>query len=123
VLVGPEIVTGSTRMKSGTATKLVLNTLTTGAMIRLGKIYGNLMVDLRAWNDKLVDRSQRILMETTGLGRDESRAVLEASGGSVKTAIVMARRGVDRAEAERLLEEHAGRLRSIVGDPPPIRTA
>ena len=64
-----------------------------GAMIRLGKIYGNLMVDLRAWNDKLVDRSQRILMETTGLGRDESRAVLEAAGGSVKTAIVMARRG------------------------------
>jgi N-acetylmuramic acid 6-phosphate etherase len=123
VPVGPEIVTGSTRMKSGTATKLVLNTLTTGAMIRLGKIYGNLMVDLRDWNDKLVDRSQRILMETTGLGRDESRAVLEASGGSVKTAIVMARRGVDRAEAERLLEEHAGRLRSIVGDPPPIRTA
>jgi N-acetylmuramic acid 6-phosphate etherase len=123
VPVGPEIVTGSTRMKSGTATKLVLNTLTTGAMIRLGKIYGNLMVDLRAWNDKLVDRSQRILMETTGLGRDESRAVLEASGGSVKTAIVMARRGVGREEAERLLQEHAGRLRSIVGDPPPVRTA
>jgi N-acetylmuramic acid 6-phosphate etherase len=122
VPVGPEIVTGSTRMKSGTATKLVLNTLTTGAMIRLGKIYGNLMVDLRAWNDKLVDRSQRILMETTGLGREESRAVLEASGGSVKTAIVMARRGVGREEAERLLQEHAGRLRSIVGDPPPVRT-
>ena len=123
VPVGPEIVTGSTRMKSGTATKLVLNTLTTGAMIRLGKIYGNLMVDLRAWNDKLVDRSQRILMETTGLDRDGSRTVLRDAGGSVKTAIVMARRGVDRAEAERLLEEHAGRLRSIVGDPPPIRTA
>jgi N-acetylmuramic acid 6-phosphate etherase len=123
VPVGPEIVTGSTRMKSGTATKLVLNTLTTGAMIRIGKIYGNLMVDLRAWNDKLVDRSQRILMETTGLGREEARAVLEASGGSVKTAIVMARRGVGREEAERLLQEHAGRLRSIVGDPPPVRTA
>jgi N-acetylmuramic acid 6-phosphate etherase len=123
VPVGPEIVTGSTRMKSGTATKLVLNTLTTGAMIRLGKIYGNLMVDLRAWNDKLVDRSQRILMETTGLGRDESRAVLDAAGGSVKTAIVMARRAVCREEAERLLREHAGRLRSIVGDPPPVRPA
>jgi N-acetylmuramic acid 6-phosphate etherase len=123
VPVGPEIVTGSTRMKSGTATKLVLNTLTTGAMIRLGKIYGNLMVDLRAWNDKLVDRSQRILMETTGLGRDESRAVLDAAGGSVKTAIVMARRAVGREEAERLLREHAGRLRSIVGDPPPVRPA
>ena len=123
VPVGPEIVTGSTRMKSGTATKLVLNTITTGAMIRLGKIYGNLMVDLRAWNDKLVDRSQRILMETTGLARDESRSVLDAAGGSVKTAIVMARRGVDREEAERLLQEHAGRLRSIVGDPPPVRTS
>ena len=92
--VGPEVVTGSTRMKAGTATKLVLNTLTTGAMIRLGKTYGNLMVDLRAWNDKLVDRSQRIVMETTGLARDDARAVLDAAGGSVKTAIVMARRGV-----------------------------
>ena len=123
VPVGPEVVTGSTRMKSGTATKLVLNTLTTGAMIRLGKIYGNLMVDLRAWNDKLVDRSQRILMETTGLDRDGSSAVLDRAGGSVKTAIVMARRGVGREEAERLLEEHAGRLRTIVGDPPPVRSA
>ena len=92
VLVGPEIVTGSTRMKSGTATKLVLNTLTTGAMIRLGKVYGNLMVDLRAWNDKLVDRSHRILMETTGLAREAARTVLDAAEGSVKTAIVMARR-------------------------------
>jgi N-acetylmuramic acid 6-phosphate etherase len=123
VPVGPEVVTGSTRMKSGTATKLVLNMLTTGAMVRLGKTYGNLMVDLRAWNDKLVDRSQRILMETTGLGRDESRAVLEAAEGSVKAAIVMARRGVTRDEAERLLEENAGRLRPIVGDPPPVRSA
>ena len=123
VLVGPEIVTGSTRMKSGTATKLVLNTLTTGAMIRLGKTYGNLMVDLRAWNDKLVDRSQRIVMETTGLGRDEARKVLDGAEGSVKTAIVMARRSVSRDEAERLLDEHAGHLRSIVGDPPPVRQA
>jgi len=123
VPVGPEIVTGSTRMKSGTATKLVLNMLTTGAMIRMGKIYGNLMVDLRAWNDKLADRSQRILMETTGLDREASRAVLEDAGGSVKTAIVMARRGVGRDEAERLLEAHAGRLRTIVGDPPPVRSA
>ncbi len=121
VLVGPEIVTGSTRMKSGTATKLVLNTLTTGAMIRIGKVYGNLMVDLRAWNDKLVDRSQRIVMETTGLGRDEARAVLASADGSVKTAIVMARRSVGREEAERLLGEHAGHLRAVVGDPPPVR--
>jgi N-acetylmuramic acid 6-phosphate etherase len=122
VLVGPEIVTGSTRMKAGTATKLVLNTLTTGAMIRLGKIYGNLMVDLRAWNDKLVDRSQRIVMETTGLDRDAAQRVIEAADGRVKTAIVMARRGVSRGEAEQLLTQHAGRLRPIVGDPPPVRS-
>jgi N-acetylmuramic acid 6-phosphate etherase len=121
VKVGPEVVTGSTRMKAGTATKLVLNTLTTGAMIRIGKTYGNLMVDLRAWNDKLVDRSQRIVMETTGLPRDDARAVLDAAGGRVKTAIVMARRGVSGDEADRLLAEHPGRLRSIVGDPPPVR--
>jgi N-acetylmuramic acid 6-phosphate etherase len=121
VLVGPEIVTGSTRMKAGTATKLVLNTLTTGAMIRLGKVYGNLMVDLRAWNEKLVDRSQRIVMETTGLDRNAAREVIEAAEGSVKTAIVMARRKVAKSEAERLLTEHAGRLRPIVGDPPPVR--
>ena len=108
-------------MKAGTATKLVLNTLTTGAMIRLGKTYGNLMVDLRAWNDKLIDRSQRIVMETTGLGRDEARGVIDAADGKVKTAIVMARRRVSRDEAERLLEEHEGRLREIVGDPPPVR--
>jgi N-acetylmuramic acid 6-phosphate etherase len=122
VLVGPEIVTGSTRMKAGTATKLVLNTLTTGAMIRLGKIYGNLMVDLRAWNDKLVDRSQRIVMETTGLDRKAAQRVIEAADGSVKTAIVMARRGVPKDQAERLLAEHSGRLRPVVGDPPPVRS-
>jgi N-acetylmuramic acid 6-phosphate etherase len=121
VLVGPEIVTGSTRMKAGTATKLVLNTLTTGAMIRLGKIYGNLMVDLRAWNDKLIDRSQRIVMETTGLDRGAARKVIDAAEGSVKTAIVMARQGVNKTEAEQLLARHAGRLRPIVGDPPPVR--
>ncbi len=123
VPVGPEVVTGSTRMKAGTATKLVLNTLTTGAMIRLGKTYGNLMVDLKAWNEKLVDRSQRIVMETTGLERDPAREVLAAADGSVKTAIVMARRGVGREEAEHLLAEHGGHLRVIVGDPPPVASA
>ena len=123
VLVGPEIVTGSTRMKAGTATKLVLNTLTTGAMIRIGKVYGNLMVDLRAWNDKLVDRSRRIVMETTGLDRERAQSVIEAADGRVKTAIVMARRNVSREEADRLLAEHGGRLRTVVGDPPPVRDA
>jgi N-acetylmuramic acid 6-phosphate etherase len=120
--VGPEVVTGSTRMKAGTATKLALNTITTGAMIRLGKVYGNLMVDLRAWNDKLVDRSERIVMETTGLSREESRRVLARADGRVKVAIVMARRGVDRTEAERLIESSQG-LRAIVGDPPPMEEA
>jgi N-acetylmuramic acid 6-phosphate etherase len=120
VLVGPEVITGSTRMKAGTATKLVLNTITTGAMIRLGKTYGNLMVDLRASNAKLEDRSRRIVMETTGLARDAAAQVLERAAGEVKTAIVMARRGVDREQAEALLTAHAGRLRAIVGDPPPV---
>lgn len=118
VLVGPEVVTGSTRMKAGTATKLVLNMLTTGAMIRLGKVYGNLMVDLQAWSEKLVDRGQRILMETAGVDRDTARAAIEAAGGSVKLAIVMVRKGVSRNEAEKLLADHDGRLRPVVGDPP-----
>jgi N-acetylmuramic acid 6-phosphate etherase len=118
--VGPEVVTGSTRMKAGTATKMVLNMLTTGAMIRLGKTYGNLMVDLRAWNDKLEDRSQRILMETCEVDRGAAREALAAADGQVKLAIVMLRRRVERDEAERLLERHQGRLREIVGDPPPV---
>lgn len=120
VLVGPEVVTGSTRMKAGTATKLVLNALTTGAMIRLGKTWGNLMVDLRAWNDKLVDRSERIMMETTGLPRSQSREVLDAAGGKVKAAILMARRGVSLEEAERLINSGSGRLRELLGDPPEV---
>jgi N-acetylmuramic acid 6-phosphate etherase len=122
VPVGPEVVTGSTRMKAGTATKLVLNSITTGAMIRLGKTYGNLMVDLRAWNDKLVDRSRRIIMETTGLDRSEAGEIITQADGHVKRGIVMARLGVSRDEADRLLAEHQGRLRSIVGDPPPVRS-
>ena len=120
VPVGPEVITGSTRMKAGTATKLVLNSITTGAMIRLGKTYGNFMVDLRASNAKLEDRSQRIVMETTGLSRDAAAQVLERADGRVKTAIVMARRGVGKDEAEALLATHAGRLRAVVGDPPPV---
>lgn len=120
VLTGPEVVTGSTRMKAGTATKLVLNTLTTGAMIRLGKTYGNLMVDLEAWSEKLVDRGERILMEVAGTSRAEARAAIEAAGGSVKTAIVMARKGVDRDAAKALLERHGGRVRAILGPPPEI---
>jgi N-acetylmuramic acid 6-phosphate etherase len=121
--VGPEVVTGSTRMKAGTATKLVLNTLSTGAMIRLGKVYGNLMVDLQAWSDKLIDRGERIVMETADVDRAAARQAIDAARGSVKTAIVMVRLKVTRDEAERLLASHDGRLRPLLGDPPPIRPA
>lgn len=120
VLTGPEVVTGSTRMKAGTATKLVLNTLTTGALIRLGKTYGNLMVDLQAVNQKLVDRGERIVMAATGVDRETSRRAIEAAAGSVRTAIVMVRRGVSREAAETLLREHDNHLRPILGDPPPV---
>lgn len=121
-ITGPEVVTGSTRMKAGTATKLVLNMITTGAMIRLGKTYGNLMVDLRATNNKLKDRSERILMEVCDVGRDEARALLTASGGVVKTGIVMHFLGVGRDEAERELERGGGVIRRVVQrEPPPVR--
>ncbi len=120
VLTGPEVVTGSTRMKAGTATKLVLNTLTTGALIRLGKTYGNLMVDLQARNQKLVDRGERIVMGVTGVPREAARRAITEAGGSVRTAIVMARRGCSRSEAEELLRLHDNHLRPILGDPPPV---
>jgi len=123
VLTGPEVVTGSTRMKAGTATKLVLNTLTTGALVRLGKTYGNLMVDLQAVNQKLVDRGERIVMSVAGVERDAARAAITAAGGSVRTAIVMARRGSSRADAEALLRQHDNHLRPILGDPPPVGDA
>jgi N-acetylmuramic acid 6-phosphate etherase len=118
-IVGPEVITGSTRMKAGTATKLVLNTITTGAMIRLGKTYGNLMVDLKATNAKLAARSERIVAEVGGISREAAREVLASAGGSVKVAIVMHKRGVGRAEADRLLAEANGVLRDIIGPPPP----
>lgn len=121
-ITGPEVVTGSTRMKAGTATKLVLNTITTGAMIRLGKTYGNLMVDLQATNVKLKDRSERIVAEVCSVSRDDARALLERAGGSVKTAIVMYKRGVERDAALELLADAGGRIRSVVpGPPPPVR--
>lgn len=118
-LTGPEVVTGSTRMKAGTATKLVLNAITTGAMIRLGKTFGNLMVDLRATNNKLKDRSERILMEVCEVGRDDARTLLAASGGVVKTAIIMHFLNKDRDDAERALENAGGVIRRAVNRPPP----
>jgi N-acetylmuramic acid 6-phosphate etherase len=118
-VTGPEVVTGSTRMKAGTATKLVLNMISTGAMIRLGKTYGNLMVDLTATNDKLVDRSERIVVEVCGVTREAARALLADANGRVKLAIVMHKRGMSADEAQRALDEVGGVIRRVVTDPPP----
>ncbi len=120
VRAGPEVLTGSTRLKAGTATKLVLNTITTAAMIRLGKAYGNLMVDLMAWSEKLKDRGERIVMEACRVDRERARRAIEDARGSVKLAVVMVRRGVDRDEARRLLDEAGGMVRRAAGDPPPV---
>jgi N-acetylmuramic acid 6-phosphate etherase len=115
-LVGPEVITGSTRMKAGTATKLVLNTITTGAMIGLGKVYGNLMVDLQVTCEKLRDRGERILESMLGMERPAAAELLERAGGHVKTALVMGRLGVDRNEAARRLEDVGGVVSRVVGE-------
>lgn len=112
-LVGPEVVTGSTRMKAGTATKMILNTISTGAMVRTGKVFGNLMVDLQVTCEKLQDRGERILMDTLGVTREAATQLLDASGGHVKTAIVMARYGVDADEARKRLDKVGGSIASL----------
>ncbi len=115
VITGPEVVTGSTRMKAGTATKMVLNMVSTIAMVRTGKIYENLMVDVNtAANAKLLDRGTRIIQTITGLTRQASAALLEAAGGHVKTAIVMHVRKVDRATAETLLAKVGGHVGQVI---------
>ncbi len=116
VVVGPEILAGSTRMKAGTATKMVLNMLTTGAMVRLGKTYGNLMVDLRASNEKLIGRSLRMLQQLTGLSDTDARERLEACDGELKTAIVSQRLGIDAGAARQRLADAEGRLRGALGE-------
>ena len=118
-LTGPEAIAGSTRMKAGTATKLVLNTISTGVMIQLGKVYGNLMVDLRAVSRKLVDRSLRMVSAVTGLEREEARQLLISAGGSVKTAIAMHETRVGRFTAERRLDVCDGFLAHMVHRFPP----
>ncbi|MBI2191782.1 MAG: N-acetylmuramic acid 6-phosphate etherase [Planctomycetes bacterium] len=115
-VVGPEVVTGSTRMKAGTATKLILNAMSTAAMIRLGKVYGNLMVDLRATNHKLRDRARRIVMELTGLNAVAAGRLLKRVDGDTKTAIVMARCGTSPRKAKKLLADAGGVLRRVIGD-------
>jgi N-acetylmuramic acid 6-phosphate etherase len=121
-IVGPEALTGSTRLKAGTATKLICNMITTGAMIRIGKSYGNLMVDLRATNAKLSDRAERIVMEVTGLARDDARALLARADGGVKLAIVMHALGVDAETAQAQLAAHGGVVRRVIPSAPPAVT-
>jgi N-acetylmuramic acid 6-phosphate etherase len=113
-LTGPEILTGSTRLKAGTATKLVLNQITTLTMVRLGKVYENLMVDLKATNAKLQDRAARIVATLTGTSRDQAIGLLNSAGGEVKTAIVMNKRSLDEREAKQLLERCSGNLRAAL---------
>ncbi|USH04801.1 N-acetylmuramic acid 6-phosphate etherase [Grimontia kaedaensis] len=113
-VVGPEIVTGSSRMKAGTAQKLVLNMLTTGAMIRSGKVYGNLMVDVEATNAKLVQRQVNIVVEATGVGTEEAEIALQACGRHCKTAILMILAGIDAEEAKARLEKHKGFIRQAL---------
>jgi N-acetylmuramic acid 6-phosphate etherase len=110
-VVGPEIISGSTRLKAGTATKLVLNMLTTGAMVLLGKTYGNLMVDLKATNSKLVQRTRRLVATLTGLSEDDAEGKLRQCDGELKTAIVSVRRDVSAAAARELLAKAGGQLR------------
>ena len=111
---GSEIITGSTRMKGGTATKMVLNMISTATMIKIGKVYGNLMVDLQAVNDKLVDRGTRIISEITGLKYDMAKQKLFEANKSVKTAIVMGNMECSLDEARMILEKENGSLRTIL---------
>jgi len=115
VIVGPEVISGSTRMKAGTATKLVLNMITTTAMIKLNKTYGNLMVDLKALNQKLWDRGTRIIQKFVDLDYHSARELLEAAGGEVKTAIVMAKCSIGYHLAKDKLQQNDGSLRKVIG--------
>jgi N-acetylmuramic acid 6-phosphate etherase len=112
-VTGPEVLTGSTRLKAGTATKLVLNMISTGVMIKTGAVYGNLMVNVQATNVKLVDRAHRIIMAATGVDQSTAEALLK-QGGSVKTAIVMQKLSIDRPAAEATLQTHQGNLSSLL---------
>ncbi len=113
-ITGPEVLTGSTRLKAGTATKLILNTITTVAMVQLGKVYENLMVDLSASNQKLQERGARIVSILTGLDRDQAMRLLQQADGHVKVAVVMHKQRVDASNAREILGYHAGRLRSAL---------
>jgi len=113
-ITGPEVITGSTRMKAGTATKLILNTLTTASMIKMGKVYENLMIDLQVKNVKLKDRAERIIMVLTDLDRDSADKLLTKANGNVKTAIVMHKLQIGYEEAGNKLEKHNGFVRKVL---------
>ena len=113
-VVGPEVVTGSSRLKAGTAQKLVLNMLTTGAMIKIGKVYGNLMVDVEATNEKLVERQKKIVIEATDCTKEEATVALDQVEGHCKTAILMILAGLGPNEAKKLLEEKNGFIREAL---------
>ena len=114
LLTGPEVLTGSTRLKAGTATKMALNILSTGVMVRLGKVYGNRMVDVAVTNAKLEDRALRILADLADVERELGRELLAASDGSVKLALLMAQKGLSAAEARSRLDACGGQLRSAL---------
>ena len=114
LLVGAEVLSGSTRLKAGTATKMALNMISTGAMVGIGKTFGNLMVDLRATNEKLRARTVRIVSRLTGLGPAEAKATLDRCDGELKTAVVAAKRNVEPAVARNLLQQAGGRLRAAL---------
>jgi N-acetylmuramic acid 6-phosphate etherase len=115
VVVGEEVVAGSTRMKAGTAQKLILNMMSTAVMIKLGKVYDNLMVDVQLTNEKLVKRGLQLVMRLTGVDESQAAALLARSGNSVKTAVVMQRLGLEADEARTRLAESGGRLRDVIG--------
>ena len=112
--MGPEVLTGSTRLKSGTAQKLIVNMISTGAMVRIGKAYHNLMVDVVQSNAKLQVRAENIVIEATGVDREKARQTIDAADGSVKTAITMILADCGRGEALSLLEKAGGRVRDAV---------
>ncbi|MEM0980214.1 MAG: N-acetylmuramic acid 6-phosphate etherase, partial [Cyanobacteria bacterium P01_H01_bin.58] len=114
LIVGPEILAGSTRLKAGTVTKMALNILSTGAMVQLGKVYGNRMVDVSVTNTKLRDRAIRILSDLTGLDRPDAANLLDCSGQRVKLALMMHWSSLTVAEAEKLLEQYDGHLRPAI---------
>ena len=114
LLVGPEILAGSTRLKAGTATKMALNIISTGAMVRYGKVYGNRMIDVAVTNDKLHDRALRIIEDLTELNRQEARVLLEKSAKKVKLALLMHWTGLDATSGAALLDQHQGDLRSVL---------